>query len=214
MIELNKIYHWDCLDLMKQIPDKSIDLVLTDPPYWIWYGKMLKWKWDWMGGADKNWWKDYWCPDRDESRPSKEYFDEIFRISKNQIIRWGNYFIDYLEPKMCRLVRDKWQRDFSLADWELARTSFDKALRICTVPRAEALQDWKQHPTQKSLRLFKWCLENYSEPWMTILDPFLWSWTTAIACKQMWRNFIWIEKEQKYVDIANKRLKYTQVALF
>ena len=207
MLELNKIHLWDCLELMQQIPDKSIDLVLTDPPYWIWYGGSMK-LW-----TEKFWWKQYetW---RDESRPSKEYFDEIFRISKNQIIRWGNYFIDYLEPKMCRLVRDKWQRDFSLADWELARTSFDKALRICTVPRAEALQDWKEHPTQKSLRLFKWCLENHSEPWMTILDPFLWSWTTAVACKQMWRNFIGIEKEKKYVDIANKRLQYTQVALF
>lgn len=204
MLELNKIYLGDCLELMKQIPDKSIDLVLTDPPYWI-----NAWK-----EKEHNWRKDYWYNTRDELKPSKEYFDEIFRISKNQIIRWGNYFIDYLEPKMCRLVRDKWQRDFSLADWELARTSFDKALRICTVPRAEALQDWKEHPTQKSLRLFKWCLENHSEPWMTILDPFLGSGTTAVACKQMWRNFIGIEKEKKYVDIANKRLQYTQVALF
>ena len=204
MLEINKIHLWDCLELMKQIPDKSIDLVLTDPPYWI-----GAWK-----ENEHNWRKDYWYNTRDESKPSKEYFDEIFRISKNQIIRWWNYFTNYLPPKMCWLVWDKWQRDFSLADWELARTSFDKALRICTVSRGEALQDWKQHPTQKSLRLFKRCLENYSEPWMTILDPFLWSWTTAIACKQMNRNFIWIEKEEKYVDIANKRLQYTQVWLF
>lgn len=72
----------------------------------------------------------------------------------------------------------------------------------------------REHPTQKPVALFKRILENYSEPWMTILDPFLWSWTTAIACKQMNRNFIGIEREEKYVDIANKRLKYTQVWLF
>lgn len=101
---LNKIYLWDCLDLMKQIPDKSIDLVLTDPPYWI-----GAWK-----ENEHNWRKDYWYNTRDESKPSKEYFDEIFRISKNQIIRWWNYFTNYLPPKMCWLVWDKWQRDFLL----------------------------------------------------------------------------------------------------
>jgi len=72
----------------------------------------------------------------------------------------------------------------------------------------------RYHPTQKPVDLFKWILENYSEKWQTILDPFLWSWTTAIACKEMWRNFIWIEKEQKYVDIANKRLENTTISLF
>ena len=72
----------------------------------------------------------------------------------------------------------------------------------------------RYHPTQKPVDLFKWILENYSEKWETILDCFLWSWTTAIACKEMWRNFIGIEKEQKYVDIANKRLENTTVWMF
>lgn len=194
---------------MKQIPDKSIDLVLTDPPYWIWMDRDIN-----NDNVTASW------NNRDDNIPSKEYFIEMLRVSKNQIIRWWNYFTDYLPPKMCWLVWDKnnWASTFS--DWELARTSFNKALRIKKIHfcwlQAWYKEDthWKVHPTQKPVALLKRCLENYSEPWMTILDPFLWSWTTAIACKQMWRNFIWIEKEQKYVDIANKRLQYTQIALF
>ena len=72
----------------------------------------------------------------------------------------------------------------------------------------------KVHPTQKPVNLMRYCLEHYSEKWMIILDPFLWSWTTAVACKELGRNFIWIEKEQKYVDIVNKRLANTTISLF
>jgi len=171
---INKVHCWDCLEFMKQIPDKSIDLVLTDPPYGIWADKAQKKaaesriKANWKSKAGRGW-KLYDDTDWDEFIPSKEYFDEIFRISKNQIIRWWNYFTEYLPPKMCWLVWDKWQRDFSLADWELAWTSFDKALRIYTVSRWEALQDGRVHPTQKSIRLFRRILENYSEKWQTIL---------------------------------------------
>jgi len=220
MLELNKIYLWDCLDLMKQIPDKSIDLVLTDPPYWI---GMSKWTYltNDKKGITAN--RKFESADRDDNIPDKEYFSEIIRISKNQIIRWWNYFIEYLHNSRCWIFRDKKIDDrqgSNFADWELAWTSFDKNVRKYIFPTIWF--DWlnnpqkedKLHPTQKPVPLFKWILENYSEPWMTILDPFLWSWTTAVACKQMDRNFIGIEREEKYVDIANKRLQYTQVALF
>jgi len=211
MLELNKIYCGDCLDLMKQIPDKSIDLVLTDPPYWI----GIDWQKESIANNPKHsrkWHEFLW---RDNDIPSKEYFDEIFRISKNQIIRWWNYFVCYFtEWHKWWLVWDKWQHWLTMSDCELAYSSFNSPTRIYTKNRVEIQTDWALHPTQKPLTLFKRCLENYSEPWMTILDPFLWSWTTAIACKQMNRNFIGIEKEQKYVEIANKRLQYTQTSLF
>ena len=206
MLELNKVHHWDCLELMRLIPDKSIDLVLTDPPYWI--GEDIR-------SADNSGRKEW----KEENRrdlfiPSKEYFDEMIRISKNQIIRWWNYFIEYLKNTRCYLIWDKVQ-DFTGADSEFAWTSFDKSAKHYRLSRVE-FHWWehKRHPTQKPLSLFRRILENYSEPWMTILDPFLWSWTTAIACKELWRNFIGIEKEKKYVDIANKRLATTSVWLF
>ena len=213
MLELNKIHHWDCLELMKLIPDKSIDLVLTDPPYWI----GIKWK---VGGGKLAKVKDYWdFNDRDNEIPSKEYFDEILRISKNAIIFWGNYFIENLSNSSCWIVRDK-NNSGNFADCELARTNFNTAVRIYKYTWNGMIQEdmsnkeVRHHPTQKPIQLFKWILENYSEPWMTICDPFLWSWTTAIACKELWRNFIGIEKEKKYVDIANKRLATTTVSLF
>lgn len=209
MIELNKIYNADCLELMKQIPDKSIDLVLTDPPYWIWMDKDVLNKN--ITASWNNW---------DDKIPEKEYFDEMIRISKNQIIRWWNYFTEYLFPSSCRLVWDKNNWDSTFWDWELAWTSFKKTIRIRKFHyvglQAAYKEDthWKVHPTQKPVWLFRWILEHYSEKWMTILDPFLWSWTTAVACKELGRNFIGIEKEQKYVDIANKRLETTTTSLF
>lgn len=216
---INKIIEGDCLEVMRGLPDNSVDLVLTDPPYGIGADKAQKAaaesrkKANWKSKAGR-WYKDYWDTNRDDTIPSKEYFDEIRRVSKNQIIRWGNYFTEYLPPKMCWLVWDKWQREFSLADGELAWTSFDKAMRIYTVPRWRALQDWKVHPTQKSLELFKRCLDRFTEKWDIVLDCFAWSWTTWVAAKELNRNYILIEKEPKYVDIINKRLSNTTTPLF
>lgn len=211
MLELNKIHHWDCLELMRLIPDKSIDLVLTDPPYWIW----IDWQKENIANNPKHNRKSHEFMWRDKEIPSKEYFNEIFRISKNQIIRWWNYFVLHLtEWHKWRLIWDKWQHWLTMSDCEIAYSSFDSPTRVFILNRIEIQNDWALHPTQKPLKLIKRCLENYSEPWMTICDPFLWSWTTAVACKELWRNFIGIEKEQKYVDIANKRLATTTVSLF
>jgi len=214
----NTVIQGDCLEYMKTLPDNSIDLVLTDPPYGI-------------GIKNKVWWWTKKAPSKtfvdvdewDKFIPTKEYFEEIKRISSNAIIFWWNYFIEYLENSPCWLIWDKrWNiippRTF--ADCEIARTNFNKPTR-----KFEFIWDgfiqWdmknkeiRKHPTQKPVPLFRWILENYSEPWMTILDPFAWSWTTWIACKELWRKYILIEKEPKYVEIINKRLSNTTVSLF
>ena len=127
---MNKIYNQDCLEFMRSLPDNFFDLVITDPPYGIDYGKLLKGTGDGNGGSNKNGWRNWDNPEWDESRPNEEVFIEILRVSKNQVIWGGNYFIDYLKPSMCWLVWNKGQRGFSLADGELAWTSFDKAMRI------------------------------------------------------------------------------------
>jgi len=217
MLELNKIYCWDCLELMKSIPDKSIDLVLTDPPYWISIDKKFK------ASANKKWLcaykTDFWDTNRDASIPSKEYFYEMIRISKHCIIFWWNYFIENLTNSSCWIVWNK-NVNGNFADCELAWTNFTTAVRKFDWTWNWMIQEdmWnkeiRQHPTQKPLQLFRRILENYSKKWETVLDCFLWSWTTAVACKEMWRSFIGIEKEQKYVDIANKRLQNTTVWMF
>ena len=197
--EHGTIYCGDCLDVLPTLEIKA-DLCLTDPPYGIDYGnsggfcKSAGWN-NWKGSTK-------W----DSEIPCKEIFDAVMNASKNQIIWGGNYFTDHLPPSMGWLVWNKRQRNFSLADGELAWTSFDKALRIYDYSRGEALQDGRVHPTQKPVALFGWCLQNYSKEQDLILDPFAGSGTTAIACIRLNRRYILIEKEEKYCEIAAKRI--------
>ena len=213
-LSTNTIHHWDCLELMKLIPDKSIDLVLTDPPYGINLDKWFSGS-GWFCGKPIE--RRKYNDERDKFTPSQEYFDEIFRISKNVIIFWWNFFTDKIPQSNHWIFWDKNNTMPTFWDWELIYTNIERN----SVKKYYHEYNWliwaeptRYHPTQKPLVLIKKLLENYSEPWMTILDPFLWSWTTAVACKELWRNFIGIEKELKYVDIANKRLATTTVSLF
>jgi site-specific DNA-methyltransferase (adenine-specific) len=205
-LELNRIYCGDCLDLMKEIPDKSIDLVLTDPPYGIKENNERNLS---RGGLAKP--RDYGHFDWDNKPPKKEVFNEIFRVSQNQIIFGGNYFS--LPPTSCYIVWDKKNFGTDFADCELAWGSFNSAVRIFRYRWLGFLREdmthkeERVHPTQKPVKLMEWCLLKYSQPGDTVLDPFLGSGTTAVACKRTGRNFIGIEKEQKYVEIALKRLE-------
>lgn len=210
------LHNADCVDIMQGIGDKEIDLILTDPPYGIDYGGQLKGKGDGKGGADKNGWKSYGCPEWDKERPKEEIFESILRISKNQIIWGGNYFADLLPAMQCWLVWDKGQREFSLADGEMAWTSFDKAMRIFTYARSKALQDRKVHPTQKPVALMSWCLNKYSKENDLIFDGFFGSGTTAISCIRTKRRFIGCELDKEYFEKACERIdtELKQLTLF
>lgn len=203
-LPLNQIIHGDCLEVMKTFPDKSVDLVLTDPPYGLGIdGQSLS-----VSSNPKHNRKAHEFLGWDSGIPSKEYFDEMFRISKNQIIWGGNYFLQHLsEGHKGWIVWDKGQHGLTMSDGELAYSSFDRPLRIMTYNRVEILKDGAVHPTMKPLELFREILSKYSEEGMTILDPFGGSCTTAVACKQLKRNYICIEKEAKYVAICHERLK-------
>jgi DNA modification methylase len=187
------IYLGDCREILPVL-DCKVDLVLTDPPYGIGAGRE----------KPHNGWSDYGISDWDLQRPSRQTFDLIISKSANQIIWGGNYFIDYLYPTMGWLVWDKGQREFSLADGELAWTSYQKALRIYTVSRGKALQDGKQHPAQKSVEIMEFSIL-YSNDAQLILDPFLGSGTTCYCAKKLNRHSVGIEIEEKYCEIAAKR---------
>lgn len=199
----------DALNINILMQGKKADLLLTDPPYGIDYGGLLKGKGDGKGGADKNGWKSYDVPTWDKERPNKEAFLLMLSYANNQIIWGGNYFADLLPPKMCWLVWDKGQRDFSLADGELAWTNFDKALRIKTYSRASANREYKVHPTQKPIELLRWCIEDIAQRNMdkveTVLDLFGGSGSTLIACEQLNRVCYMMELEPKYCDVIIKR---------
>lgn len=201
---INKIICGDCLKVMKHIPDGAVDLVLTDPPYGIGIsgqklsiGKNSK--------HDRKYHKDY---DWDNDIPSKECFDKMIEMSSNQIIWGGNYFIKNLqESHKCWIYWHKGQDGLTMSDGELAYTSFDSPQRRVLFNRAEILKDGSCHPTQKPLALMRWCIEKYSDPNDLILDPFLGSGTTAVACKQLGRRYIGIEINPSYCKIAEDRLR-------
>lgn len=211
---INQIINADCLDILRELPDKSIDLVLTDPPYGIGEAK----------GKNKNRGllarpKDYGVKEWDNEIPKKEIFDEIFRVSKNQIIFGGNYFIEYLKNSSCWLVWDKNNYGTDFADCELAWTNFKSAVRKYLWTWNGMLQhdmknkDVRIHPTQKPLKLFEMILNDYSKENNLILDCFSGSGTTAIACHNLNRRFICIEKDEDYYKASVERLKDAQSQL-
>ena len=200
------IYHADCRDILPQL--EPVDLVLTDPPYGI--GE---------DGGDKKRRRDYeplvvhekfnW----DQDRPNREIFQMIFACSKHQAIFGGNYFTDYLPPSMGWIYWDKRMGgDFS--DGELIFTSQKKALRRFDVSPFENLRGGhdRQHPTQKPLSLMKYIILRFENA-QTILDPFMGSGTTLVAAKNLDRKAIGIEREEKYCEIAVKRLSQEVLSL-
>lgn len=126
------------------------------------------------------------------------------KVSDQQIIWGGNYFTDFLPPTMRWLVWDKGQRDFSLADFEMAWCS---QARLFNYPRAKALQDGKEHPTQKPIEVMKWCMTFVEDANRTICDPYMGSGTTGVAAVKLGRRFVGIEIEPKYFDIAVRRIE-------
>ena len=186
------------------------ELLLTDPPYGIDYGGMLKGKGDGKGGADKNGWKSYDAPDWDKSKPESGVLQYLCTITNNQIIWGGNYFTDDLPPTMGWLIWDKGQRGFSLADGEMAWTSFNNALRIKEYARALANREEKNHPTQKPVEIIKWCLEyadrHSKEEIKLVLDPYLGSGTTLATMHQLNRKCYGMELDPKYCQVIVDRM--------
>lgn len=212
MIELNTIYNEDCLETMRRMPDGFVDLIVTDPPYGLNISKTGL-----VGGADSKTklarLTQYTASDWDNSIPSKEIFDEIFRVSKNQVIFGGNYFVEYLRNSPCWIVWDKENGSTSFADCELAWTSFKTSVRIKRYRWNGMLQgdmknkEKRYHPTQKPVAVMRWILSKYSTPEDLIYDPFMGSGTTARACKDLGRNYIGSEISKEYCEIAEKRLR-------
>lgn len=201
------LYLGDCAEIMPTL--ERVSAVLTDPPYGIDYGN--------AGGfsAAHGWASRRGAAEWDKERPQRDIFDAIRSISDEQIIWGGNYFADLLPPSMRWLAWDKGQRNFSLADMELAWTSQQKAVRVFTYARGKAVKDGKEHPTQKPVALMDWCL-GFVPNAKTILDPFMGSGTTGVACVKAGRTFAGIERDPAYFEISCRRIAkaYAQPDMF
>jgi len=208
-MKLNYIHNGDCLELMKTMPDKCVDLVLTDPPYGIGeHGGKKRFNPNRPSYERKKSVSKYPKGNWDNKRVGEEYFKEIFRVSKEQIIFGGNYYCDYLPPSMGWIFWDKMFENQDFSDGELVFTSYKRALKKIRMSSKKGTRggQTRVHPTQKPLPLITWILANYSKEGMTVLDPFLGSGTTAVACKQLKRNYIGCEISKKYCEIAEQRL--------
>ena len=199
-----KLYNGDCLEFMNGIPDKSIDLIVTDPPY----GKKADKGTNGFGCSKNRRYQGGW----DNSRPQKAVFDEIFRISKNAIIFGANYFCDMLPPSNHWIFWDK-KGDITFnnpfADGEMIFTSFKKPVKRIVFKQQGFITDSKDkryHPTQKPTELLTMLIEQYSDENAVICDPFMGSGSTGVACNNTNRNFIGIEIDKHYFDIANERI--------
>lgn len=196
------LYLGDCRDILPTLG--PVDAVVTDPPYGIASA--------WKGGGGHGWGKarqegalrNEW----DDEVPGAEVFDLLRSMSREQVIWGGNYFP--LPPSRCWLVWNKPERNFSLAEAELAWTNRDNVVRVIDSPRSEP---GRLHPTQKPVAVMAWSVEKTTG---TVLDPFMGSGTTGVACVNLGRKFIGIEREPSYFDIACRRIEeaYRQPRLF
>ena len=196
-----KITNEDNMELMARYPDNYFDLAIVDPPYGIGATKKMginKKK----GYNPKKWIGGEW----DTAIPSDEYFKELFRVSKNQIIWGGNYF--HLPPSRCFFIWDKKQR-IDQADCEMAWTSFDKSARIFDFWNSKLIgfmNPNRFHPTEKPIDLYKWLLQNNTKQGDKILDTHLGSGSIAIACHDYGFDLTACELDKEYFDKAMQRI--------
>jgi len=191
-----QITNEDNMLLMARYPDKYFDLAIVDPPYGI--GDKFKGgktgKMNFNEIVNKDW----------DKVPTPEYWEQLFRVSKNQIVWGGNYFP--LPPTRGFIVWDKKiSEDFSLAMAELAWISFDKLAKIVRMPTPK--DGGKIHPTQKPLQLYKWLLDKYAKQGDKILDTHLGSGSIAIACHDYGFDLTACELDAEYYEKAIKRIK-------
>ena len=200
----------DCMEAMAKMPDNAYNLAIVDPPYGIGAEN--------HAGKEENGWKQWDKKDWDKEPPNSEYWKELFRVSENQIVWGANYYPQFLYPSMGWIVWDKGQRGFSLADGELAFSSFNRAMRVCDLSRGTALSDniksgGKIHPTQKPVALYKWLLHNYAKEGDKILDTHGGSMSIALACHEMGFDLDLWELDPEYYQKGVKRFNQHKAQL-
>lgn len=203
-----KAYNMDCMEYMATLPDKAFQLAIVDPPY--------------MDVFNTQNWKDT-CAKQKEyksdthiltgNKPEREYFNELKRVSKNQIIWGGNYFTDYLKVSRAWVVWYKSNQDNYFSDAELAWTSFDRVLKVFKWRWSGMLQqnmknkEIRIHPTQKPVALYEWLLMNYAKEGDKILDTHLGSGSSRIAAHKLGFEFVGCELDKDYFEAQEKRFK-------
>ncbi len=201
---ISEVFLQDCMIGMRQYPDKYFDLAIVDPPYGLAKRLTEGGKKGGMGSLRKL--DDGKVAVWDEV-PTDKYFTELKRISKNQIIWGGNYFLDYLGSNDGLIIWDKMNGTNALSDAEIAWKSLSGTTRIFRMHHFSAGYDDKIHPTQKPTKLYKWLLSNYANQGDKILDTHVGSGSSRIACDMLGFDFTGFEIDKDYFDAQEKRFK-------
>lgn len=201
---MNRVILGDCMEYMKLYPDNHFQLAVVDPPYGdecnLKGGSSSKGTNGWSGKLHKalSW----------NTEPTKEYFDELFRVSKNQICWGANHYIDLMPKRFsCFLIWDKGQRDFSLADGEMAWTSFKSSARFFSYSRSKANNEEKIHATQKPIALYDWIFQKYATKGMKILDTHGGSMSSVISAMKNEMEITCYEIDLDYFNAGKKRIE-------
>jgi site-specific DNA-methyltransferase (adenine-specific) len=205
------VYNEDCIAGMKRYPDKYFDLAIVDPPYGIGANKMQ------LGNGKRKIYRGE--ADWDNAIPTAEYWEQLFRVSKNQIVWGGNYMTEYLKPTGAWLFWDKGTGENDFADGELAWTSYNGALRKITKSwvGANAKDGLERiHPTQKPIYLYDWIFNRFAKEGNLILDTHLGSGSSRVAAYKNGYNFTAFELDKGYYEAQEKRFKdfKSQLTLF
>lgn len=206
----------DCLEILPTLG--KVDAVVTDPPYGIGVDVSMHKQGGTKYGNAAAAKREYAATDWDAEPASTQHIDAARSIARNAIIFGGNYF--NLPPARCWLVWDKQNGDNAFADCELAWTNLDKPVRrigwMWNGMIRKGGEDRNEHPTQKPLGVMEWCLTHLPPDTSSVCDPFMGSGTTGVACAKRGLTFIGIEREERYFDIACRRIDeaYKQPRLF
>jgi site-specific DNA-methyltransferase (adenine-specific) len=201
---MNIVYNMDCMKYMKNIPDKYFERAIVDPPYGIQKGNLIRFKKKSIQHEQSIKCKIW------DKRPQKEYFNELFRISKHQII-WGmQYFISDLHDCSQIIVWNKLTKNNIFADGELAWCSIKGTCRIFTHQWNGCFKDSEKnikaiHVNQKPIALYKWLLKKYAKPGDKIFDSHVGSGSIRIACHELGFNFTGCELDKDYYEAQEKR---------
>lgn len=202
-------YNMDCMQGMKEFPDKYFDIAIVDPPYGIGENGSKNYTRGKLAKA-----KNYKAfTGMDSTHPSENYFTELFRVSKNQIIWGANHFISKIPyDSSCWIVWDKDNGESDFADCELAWTSFNTAVRRITyrwngmIQQNMKCKEKRIHPTQKPVALYEWILNRYAKAGDVILDTHVGSASSLIACHNTGHKFVGFELDKYYYDLSKNRL--------
>lgn len=198
----SQVYNMCCTEGMKHYPNGFFDLAVVDPPYGLGIdGQKLS-----INKNPKHNRKEHSKKNWDNDIPAMEYFTELFRVSKHQIIWGANYFVEHLNyGSKGWIVWYKGQEGLTMSDAELAYSNFDVPTRVVKINRVELLKDGTFHPTQKPVKLYDWIFQNYAEKGWRVLDTHLGSAASRIAAHKHNLDFYGFEIDKEYYEAGCKR---------